>query len=88
METRAPILVGLALALALGGAIGAGSALIVTAQPAAAIVATDQVDVGGLPLTPDIEPPPRRPDQIPPRERVWLAPDLPSLPDGVVAPIE
>jgi hypothetical protein len=88
MNARAPILAGMALALALGGAIGAGSALIVTAQPAAAIVAIDQVDVGGLPQTPDIEPPSRRPDQMPRRERVWLAPDLPSLPDGVVAPIE
>ena len=77
MKTRAPILAGMALALALGGAIGAGSALIVTAQPAVA-----------APAPTHIEAPPLRPDQQPQSVKVWLAPDLPSLPDGVVAPIE
>jgi hypothetical protein len=67
----------MALALVLGGAIGASSALIVTAQPAVA-----------APVTTDIEPPPRRPDQQPQFPKVWIAPAMPSLPDALVAPIE
>jgi hypothetical protein len=88
MKTRAPILAGMALALVLGGAIGASSALLITADPAVAITAPETIDLDTLQNTPDIEPPPRRPDQQPQWPEVWIAPDLPSLPDGVVAPIE
>ena len=44
MKTRAPILASIALALALGGAIGAGTALIVTAQPVVAAPAPTQIE--------------------------------------------
>jgi len=85
--TRVPILAGMALALFLGGAIGASSALLVTAEPSVAVVASQApIDLDTLENTADITPPSRRPSQPP--DHVWPATDIAPLPDGVVAPIE
>ena len=87
MKIRAPILAGVALALALGGAIGASSALILTTQPAVAVVAAAApIELGTLENTPDIPPPSRRPS--PPTADVWPAASIAPLPGGVIAPIE
>ena len=87
MKTRAPIFAGMALAVALGGAIGASSALLVTGGPAVAVVAAPvPINLDTLENTADITPPSRQPSSPP--ARVWPAAYIAPLPAGVAAPIE
>lgn len=80
MGNRAPFIAGLAISLALGVSLGAGVALISTAEPAVAAPVAH------------IESPPLRPDQQQQKQlqadEIWEYPAPAALPSDLAAPVE